>query len=168
MPTPDILAILERLNQAYPEKRLDKHTLKIYVEELADIPASLLDQAATQIIRRSTYFPRISELRQVAQQLAGIERFSSVSLPGVGYLDFEAEKLENDYFRRAKFDIKVWDNLADKLERVGRPHRAAELREKASHIQAMISASQRGEEYLSQEARRRYAEWDKHTGDIQT
>jgi hypothetical protein len=63
MPDLEITAILERLIQAFPEKRLPKDSYLVYLDELADIPVMLLERAARHLIRTSTYFPRISELR---------------------------------------------------------------------------------------------------------
>ncbi len=60
----------------------------------------------------------------------------------------------------AEFNINKWEKLADQLEQVNRPYRAAEVREKALHIQEREKAFQLGEEYPSREARQRYAQWD--------
>ena len=159
----EIITVLERLIHAYPDKQIGKTMLKIYVDELIDIPIHLLARAASLHIRTSPFFPRISDLRQAAQQLAGTIDFSSISPPGVDYLDLEAHQLEKDYFHHAIFDINKWEKLAAQLERVGRLCRATELREKARHIQERESAYQRGEEYPSPEARLRYAEWETHS-----
>jgi hypothetical protein len=160
MPTPEIIVILDRLNHAYPEKRLDKRTMKIYLEELADIPAPLLDKAVSRHIQTSPWFPHVSDLRQVAHQLAGTTHFSSISAPGVDCLALEAHQLENGYFYQGDFDINIWEGLAAQFERVGRHHRAFELRQKAQHIQAIESVCERGEEYPPSAERLRYAVWD--------
>jgi hypothetical protein len=160
MPAPEILAILDRLNQAYPDKRLTKSTLKLYVVELSDIPALLLDQAVSHHIQTSPWFPHISDLRQAAQQIAGSTDFASLQTPGVDFLNLEAFHLENDYFQRGRFDLRTWDELADQLNRVGRSHQAHELRSKARHIQECEAATQRGEEYPPRPDRLRYAQWD--------
>ena len=111
----EIITILERLIHAYPDKQVGKTMLKIYVDELIDIPIHLLARAASQHIRTSPFFPRISDLRQAAQQLAGTIDFSSISPPGVDYLDLEAHQLEKDYFHHAIFDIKKWKNWLPSL-----------------------------------------------------
>ena len=80
MPDYDILSILQRISHAFPEKPLDEFTLKVYVDELADIPVMLLERAARQHIRTSSFFPRISELRQVADQIARLIFDSPASL----------------------------------------------------------------------------------------
>ena len=159
----EILLVLDRLIQAYPEKQIGKTLLKIYLDELMDVPIHLLTRAASQHIRTSPFFPRISDLRQAAQLLAGTVYFSSVSPPGVDYLNLEAHQLEKDYFHHAIFDINKWEKLANQLERVGRLCGANELREKARHIQERKSAYQRGEEYPSRATRQRYSEWENHS-----
>jgi len=160
MPGYDTLSILKRIARAYPEKRLEEATLLVYQEELADIPAFLLAQAASQHIRTSTYFPRVSDLRQAAQQLAGTAQFTTLRDPGVDSLDLEAHQLENDYFQQGEFNAQAWNGLASQFENVGRPHRAIELRQKAQHIQESEAARERGEEYPSRLERLRYATWD--------
>jgi hypothetical protein len=160
MPATEILAILDRLNHAYPDKRLTKPTLMLYIEQLSDIPAPLLDQAVSQHIQTSPWFPHISDLRQAAQQVAGNANFASLQSPGVDFLALEALGLENDYFQRGKVDPHAWDRLANQLERVGRSHRAEELRAKARHIQESEAAYQRGEEYPPRADILVYAQWD--------
>lgn len=160
MHTDDILTVLTRLAQAYPDKRLQEDTLEIYRQELADIPTPILAQAASQHIRLSSWFPRVSELRIAAQQFAGTSQFASLLPTGVDSLALQARKLEIDYFHQGVFDINDWDQLASQLERVGRHHRAAELRIKSRHIQESLLAAQRGEEYPSPEAYLRYAQWE--------
>lgn len=118
--------------------------------------------------RTSSYFPRISELRQAAQQLAGTIYFSSLPSPGADYLSLEAFQLEKDYFQHAKFDRKKWEKLANQFERIDRQYRDTELREKARHIQESKSAHQRGEDYPSREERQRYAERNTYPGINQT
>ncbi len=159
MPATDTLSILKRIATAYPEKRLDEATLKVYLDELADIPAPLLDQAVKRHIQNSPWFPHVSELRKAALQIAGAADFASVYPPGVDFLALEAHELENAYFKRAEFDPAAWDRLARQFERCGRSCRAEELRLKAQHIQESEAAHQRGEQYPSAEVRLRYADW---------
>jgi len=163
MPATEILTILERLNHAYPDKRLTKATLKLYLGQLSDIPTLLLDQAVSRHIQTSPWFPHISELRQTARQLAGSLDFTSLPPTGVDFLALEAHQLEDDYFHQGRFDLQAWNKLARQLERVGRPYRAEELRHKARHIQDMEAALQRGEQYPPHPDRLRYAHWDTQT-----
>ena len=156
MPTPNLTSLLRRLLLAYPEKRLDQSTLQVYQQELADIPLGLLEQAVTHHIHASPWFPHISDLRLAAQKLAGSQSFASLPSPGVDFLALEAQQLEDGYFHCAVFDFTAWEKLAAQLERVGRPHKAEELRQKARHIQEAEQAYQRGEDYPPAEVRRRY------------
>lgn len=168
MSAPDIFTILDRLNHAYPEKRLDKPALKLYIEELGDIPSSLLAEAASQHIRSSPWYPRISELRQRAQQLAGGTDFSILLPTGVDSLALQARQLEIAYFHQGDFSRATWENLARQFERVNRPLRAAELRRKSDHIQASEAATLRGEQYPSVAECQRYAAWETNKQDAPT
>jgi hypothetical protein len=156
----DTLSILQRIFHAYPDKPLDESTLKVYEDELAEIPIMLLEQAARQLIRTCSFFPCISELRQAADRIAGTTFTLPAASLGASYLNVEAHLLEKDYFRHAEFDIKKWEKLANQLEQVNRPYRAAEVREKAIHIQEREKTFQRGVDYPSRETRQRYAEWE--------
>jgi hypothetical protein len=160
MPARDTLSILTRIALAYPEKHLDADTIELYQAELSDIPLPLLEQAVSLHIQSSPWFPHISDLRQAAQQLAGSANFASLQPSGQDFLALEVFQLENDYFQKGAFDLHAWDALAEQLERVGRPHRAEELRGKARHIQEREAAFQRGEEYPPRLDRLRYAQWD--------
>jgi hypothetical protein len=161
MASTQIFAILDRLSQAFPDKKLSKGSFKVYVEELEDIPSPLLEQAASHHIRSSTWFPTVYELRMAAQKIAGTPHLASLLPPGVDSLDLQAQQMENDYFHhQGKFDFQQWEKLARQLERMGRQHRANQLREKARHIQASQLAEQRGEQYPSPEICHRYAEWE--------
>lgn len=159
----DTHTILKRIVNAFPEKKLNRATFLVYQEELADIPTSVLDKAVTQLIRTSTWFPRISEIRRTAEQIAGTNNFSTLLDPKVDTLTLESRKLENDYFKRGVFNLEAWNKLADQIERIGRHYQANELRHKARHIQASDQAHQRGEEYPSEKERQRYASYDNST-----
>jgi hypothetical protein len=158
MPTLTLASILQRLALAYPEKRLDKATLQIYQQELSDIPPGLLEQAVKRHIRTSPWFPHISDLRLAAHKLSGSSDFASLPASGTDFLALEAKQLEDQYFHQGEFDPEAWERLAVKLERVSRPYKAEEVRQKARHIQQAEEASQRGEQYPPAEVRRRYAE----------
>ena len=142
------------------DKHLDAGTIELYQAELSDIPAPLLDQAVSQHIQTSPWFPHISDLRQAAQQLAGSANFTSHQPPGEDFLAREAFQLENDYFQQGAFDLHAWEALADQFERMGCPHRAEELRRKVQHILEAEDAYYWGEEYPPSADRLRYAQWD--------
>ncbi len=160
MPIIDTFSILKRILLAYPDKKLETDTIELYQAELRDIPAALLDQVVSHHIQTSPWFPRISDLRLAAQQLAGCANFASIQSPGPDFLSLEAFRLEYDYFQQGKLDQHAWERLADQLERVGRPYQAEELRAKAQHIREREYALQRGEEYPPRTDRLRYAQWD--------
>jgi len=151
-----LYSIFKLISQAYPDKPIEEPTMILYQEELADIPLSLLERAVHQHIRISTYFPRISDIIQLAREMAGKAPYTIDSSPGLGTLSLEAHMLEQDYFEQGIFIIEKWEKLADQLDQVDRTCRAAELRQKAHHIQASLAAELREEQYPPPEICRRY------------
>jgi len=131
----EIAATLKTLIDAYPDHRIEKRTLQVYLERLADIPAYLLAAAAQAHIESSTWFPKISELRQAAARLANTHDFSSLPPYPVDHLLAEAYALEDAFFYEGRLDPAEWERLADKFERVNRPYRADHTREKLRRLQ---------------------------------
>jgi hypothetical protein len=144
---------------AYLDKRLDKHTLKIYIEELADIPPQLLQQAASQHIRTSPYFPRIADLRQVAHQISGAANFSSQAPAAIDYLHLQAFEFYNALFKPGEYEEQTWQNLIKQFEKVGRFCCAEELRQQLSHIRQIQAARLAGRECPSLAERRSCIHW---------
>lgn len=159
MPDLDLIAVLERLIQAFPDKRISQSSLQVYVDELADIPPMLLERAVRRHIRTSAFFPRVSELRQAAEQIISKYPYIPGLSPHESYLTLEAHLLEDDYFHHAEFNLAKWEKLAELLDQADRPHQAKEVRQNAQHIREREAAFQRGEEYPSAQALQRYARW---------
>ena len=64
MATPDEFdAVIAFLTAAYPMLSIPRATMNLYEEELADVPAKYLLEAARAHIKRCRFFPSISELR---------------------------------------------------------------------------------------------------------
>ena len=55
----------------YYNKSLDADVLGIYKDALSDIDDDVIDQAATEHIRTSRWFPKVSELREIAERIMG-------------------------------------------------------------------------------------------------
>lgn len=156
MPDDDLRTVLKRLASAYPEKRLDSHSLQVYLDELADIPPALLLQAARRHIRSSVFFPRIAELRRIAEQLSGEANFASLAPPGTDYLELQAAQLDADYFHRDLLSLPAWQQLIRQLDNLGRTCRADELRLRLHHLQQLHAAHQQGDDWPPLPVRLRY------------
>ena len=154
----DLFTLLRHLQDAFPEKPLSKATLQRYHDHLADIPLPLLVRAINLLVETSRFFPRIAELRQAALQLTADQ--SSTPPPGYDFLYAEYRQLDQLYFRHALFEPGAWEHLATQLDRLGRLHFAAELRQRSSYIQADIAASERGDATIPAPARLKYQQWD--------
>jgi hypothetical protein len=125
-----ILIVIERLALAYPGKVPPAQSLQVYVESLSDIPPWVLRRAADAIIRRSSWFPRIADLRSAAAELCGTSEFHAVPPFPVDYLTYSAVKLEEAFYRDGALDEAEWQSLIAQLEKAARAHRAQRLREK--------------------------------------
>ncbi len=60
----EIGMVMATLSAAYPHLSIPNETGCLYREELADVPADALMDAARAHIRRSKWFPTIAELRE--------------------------------------------------------------------------------------------------------
>ena len=133
----EIAAILKTLLSAYPDHRIEKSTLQVYLDRLADIPAYLLAAAAEAHIEKSNWYPKIAELRQAAARLAGTQDFSTLPPYPLNRLIAEAIALEDTFFYESRLDPAEWERLALKFERLDRPNRAEYTREKLRRLQSI-------------------------------
>lgn len=132
---PDLLALLARLYLAYPEKVHDPATVALYLEGLADIPAWLLEKTVQQCIETSAWFPKISELRQLAARLANTRDFAALDPFPVDHLAAEALALEDAFYHTGRLDPDKWERLAWKFNQVDRSYRAEYTLEKLRRLQ---------------------------------
>ena len=137
-PPDQILSILETLSAAYPNRSRDQRTVQLYVERLSDIPVYLLDQAASQHIATSNWFPKIAELRAAAARIAGTSEFHVMGPAPIDTLAAEAFELEQLFWHERTLDPSAWFALADQFERANRPHRAEHTRGKLSQLQTIL------------------------------
>jgi hypothetical protein len=143
--SPDPLDVLARLYLAYPDKVHDPATVSLYLDSLADIPVWLLEQAVQRQIRTSEWFPKISELRQLAAQIANTRQFETLHPPhplerlagDAWALISQAQELEDAFYRLDRLDPAEWGDLAARFERLERPERAAYTLEKLRRLQAI-------------------------------
>ena len=135
-----IAAALKKLTAAYPERKVERATLEVYVEELGDLPDWLLEAAVDEVIRQSAWFPKISELRQAAARLANTRSFESLPRRLVNALSAEAQALEDAFYHEQRLDPAAWAALAQAFEAAGRPHRAGFAREKLRRLEWIAAA----------------------------
>lgn len=67
---PDSRELLARLADAFPRNQLGAGTLRVYLEELADVPPDVLAQAARALIRTSEFFPTVRAIREACAEHA--------------------------------------------------------------------------------------------------
>ena len=61
-----VIQVLVILGAAYPDRKIDENTGKVYGKLLSDIPDGALVLAAEHHAASSKWFPKISELREAA------------------------------------------------------------------------------------------------------
>jgi hypothetical protein len=81
------------------------------------------------LIAKSTWFPRVAEIRAEAGKIVG-HNFISTWEPPPDYLRARFYELENQFFHHRILDPAAWLALADDFERYDRPHSAEGARRK--------------------------------------
>jgi len=80
----EIVAVVGELSDAFPQVNVTDRTIKVYVEDLADLPIEALRLAARKCRTDSKWFPSIAELRAAAlalvvgQPRSGLEAWGDV------------------------------------------------------------------------------------------
>lgn len=142
--TLSIALVLKTLADAYPDKRIERETLQVYLRHLEDIPPELLQQAVEAHIKESIWFPKVAELRQMAAKIAGVRNFETLAPPAVDALAERAQALEDGFYATRRLDAPAWERLAAAFEHAGRPHRAEHARAKLRRLQAVLLAIDAG------------------------
>lgn len=65
----EILKLLQKLSELFPAHPLSSQAVAIYVQELAEIPAPVLERALRAHIRVCRFFPTVAELYQRAGEI---------------------------------------------------------------------------------------------------
>jgi len=125
-----VLDVLTLLSQAYPEKSRTRDTLELYIQNLADIPFRLLERAALHHIRVSNWFPRIAELRNTAERLAGTSVYPQSQGESENSLAAQAVALERLFYDTGQVEKEPWQMLIRQFELAGRPCRAEYTRQR--------------------------------------
>lgn len=61
---------IARLASAYPRQEMRPSQLNLYADELAGVPARLLAEAITGLIRSSEWFPTVAAIRRACAEIA--------------------------------------------------------------------------------------------------
>jgi hypothetical protein len=139
MATPDeILSILENLLHAFPGQKISRDTFQVYIDHLSDIHPRLLRMCADNLIAKSTWFPRLSEIRAEAARIVG-PHMVSVWEPPQNYLMVRFHELENQFFHHRILDPEAWIALAEEFARCDRPYSAEGARRRLTIFQQLLA-----------------------------
>lgn len=127
--TPDqVLSVLSMLAEYYGKEPSEAQA-SLYLDALSDLDHPILQESARQWIRRSPFFPKISDLLEIARDIPAV-------VPD--YLANRAQMLEDDFYYDRTLDPQAWQELAEAFERADRPHRAQHTRKKYAAFVAII------------------------------
>lgn len=90
-------ALISDLVRAYPRTQIGPDTLRVYLEDLGEIPTALLERAVRQSIRTEEFFPTIRAIRHACAELA-------LDLPS----DTEALQLVDGYLVQSREVPVAW------------------------------------------------------------
>ena len=139
MATPEeILSFLENLLHAFPGQKISRDTFQVYIDHLSDIHPYLLQRCADNFIAKSTWFPRVSEIRAEAARIVGPHMVSAWE-PPKNLLMVRFHELENQFFHHRILDPDAWINLAKEFERRDRPYSAEGSRRRLAIFQQLLA-----------------------------
>ncbi len=104
----EILKLLKLLTSSYPGVDLYEETADIYYAVLKDIPYDVLKTAALDHISRSPWFPKVSELRKAAVDIALNSRSFPNAYDAWGELEYAMRRWGRD--RKPDFDNPVLES----------------------------------------------------------
>lgn len=68
MSPPTVQALIADLARAFPRQPVTEGTLRVYVRELEDVPADLLEDAVRVLIRTAEFFPTVRAVRETVAE----------------------------------------------------------------------------------------------------
>ena len=127
--TPDqVLSVLKLLAEYYNHEPTETQA-SIYLDALSDLDPVPLQESARRWIRRSPFFPKVSDLLQIARQIPS---------PAPDALAYRVQALEDAFYAEGRLDPAEWERLAVQFEQLDRPHRAASTRGKLRSLQTIL------------------------------
>jgi hypothetical protein len=121
-----ILAALRQLS-AYYGKEPSEAQVRVYLDMLNEMDPQVLQHAVRAWIRRSPFFPRVSEL---------LEMERNYKPPALDLLAAQAQALKDDFYCEGRLEPEAWEILATRFEESGRPARAEHTRQNLHRLQA--------------------------------
>lgn len=127
----EILGVLGTLADYYGIEPNDAQ-LGLYVRALSDLTPDELEHAAAEHIKVNKWFPKVSELRELA------EKRTAQKPPQRDELEAELYALEDNFFQARQYDPARLEHMAQLYDRVGRESKAAWVREKSRRWAAIL------------------------------
>jgi hypothetical protein len=131
-----ILSTLRKLANYYG-KGPTKDQAEMYLEVLAGLEPEVLNYAVRAWIRKSPFFPRISELLQMAA------RYTPPAANPIRIILLEQYQLEREFYQQGKLDTGKWEALAKRFETHDRIYTAEACRQRLQHYRAILELSRK-------------------------
>lgn len=137
----EVQTVMLQLLTAY-DKDLKLEAIGLYVSALSDIPADVLQDAATSWVRHSEWFPKVAQLREECEAVLvhrkRMEKDEVVALTNL--VSASAELLDERDALIARqycgdYIPAEWDSLIERLEQAGRDNAAGWMRTRKQRIE---------------------------------
>jgi hypothetical protein len=159
MATPSQILFALRNLTAYYGKEPTKEQARFYLEMLAELEPAALEHAVQAWIRRSPFFPRISELLQTAAN------YRPPPIDPVRALYQMQYRLEQKFILEGVLDLNFWENLAQRFEANDRSYSASACRKRLGHYQEMLAQENEPEIWAESIARNR-EKWQQQSAQL--
>ena len=124
----EVLIALKKLS-VYYGKETPRERAEVYQEALIDLEPEAIEYAVQTWIRKSPFFPRVCELREVAGEYRG----------PVGTLSEAFLRMCDEFYFEARLDPAAWEDLAKAFDRAGRVYMAMNVREKFKRFTGIVA-----------------------------
>jgi len=135
-----VLAVIQILSDAYPERQLPKGAINIYINAFYDVPADYLERAAFACIQSSPWFPKVFDLRRQALKIARVQNFDVEPTDSGISLRIRRYKLQRDFANGEPLDESAWLKLIEDCERSGFTESAEDNTRRLAYYREYLAA----------------------------
>jgi hypothetical protein len=123
-----VIAVLSKLAAYYSKEPTEEQAI-IYLDALSRLEPSVLNESARLWINRSPFFPKVSELLQIAGEIPVLPRDDLVNMVMV---------LEHAFYHDRTLDEQAWLDLANAFYKADRPYRARHTLQTLAAYQSIL------------------------------
>ena len=128
----EILSAMKMLAEYYGQEPNETQA-RLFMRLLEPYPGSVLEEAVISHIQASKWYPKVSEIRDLCDNLLPKGQTYQVDS-----LAAEQIELENEFYDSRQFDAERFERLALQYENSGRLARAEQVRRRAHNFSRAI------------------------------